>query len=1060
MKLLVGTWNVRTLLDRENTARPERRTALVARELARYRIDIAALSETRFADEGMLRELGGGYTFFWRGKPESEDRIHGVGLAIRSSLLKSIPSLPVGINERLMKLRFPADKTRHVTIIGAYAPTLTSSDEAKEQFYEDLDQLIKSTPASDKLLILGDFNARVGKDKDNWKGVLGPHGVGNLNSNGLLLLSMCAEHQLCITNTMFRQADKYKTTWMHPRSKQWHMLDYVVVRQRDIGDVCITRAMRGAECWTDHRLVRAVVNLRIAVTHRKRPKVVRAAFNTARLRHPFIHNKFQEALDENLKAIPSAVNGVEKWEQFKNVVTETAKAILGPKKRVHQDWFDENDAHITQLLQEKNKAFMEWQDDPSSTPKADRFSHLRAHARKQLQQMRDRWWDAKAEEVQKYADAHNSRQFFSALKTVYGPSRSGSTPLLSSDGSTLIKDLEGLRNRWAEHFSTLLNRPSTVSASALDELPQQPILEELDQPPSLAEIEKAIKQMNSDRASGKDGIPAEIYKAAGPEAINAFHDVLFRIWEQEKMPDDFRDALIVSLYKNKGSKADCGNYRGISLLSIAGKIFARIILNRLVTVSEANLPETQCGFRPGRSTVDMIFTVRQVQEKCLEQNLDLYSVFIDLTKAFDTVSREALWPILAKYGCPPKFVGMIRLFHDGMKGQVLSNGDQSDSFEITNGVKQGCVLAPVLFNLFFTCVLRQAAQNLEEGVYIRYRLDGSIFDLRRLTAKTKTLTGLLREALFADDCALMAHKPSALQIMVDKFSEASKQFGLTISLGKTEVLHQPAPNSTAPQPSITIDGTELKIVDSFKYLGSVISNDGSLDQEISARISKASQALGRLRNRVLNHHNITLTTKLKVYNAVVISSLLYGCETWTLYRRHLKQLEKFHMRALRSILGVRWQDKVTNVEVLERANSVSIEVMLLKAQLRWSGHVIRMEDHRIPRQLLFGELAQGQRKQGRPRKRYKDSLKDNLKWCGIKPAELVSAALDRQRWRTLARRASTSLEEERRRQSEVARERRHRSVSVPAATAKFQCPDCSRLCKSRLGLLSHSRVHR
>ena len=94
--------------------------------------------------------------------------------------------------------------------------------------------------------------------------------------------------------------------------------------------------------------------------------------------------------------------------------------------------------------------------------------------------------------------------------------------------------------------------------------------------------------------------------------MEVFLDIIQSIWDQEKMPEDFRDALIVALYKNKGSNADCGNYRGISLLSIAGKIFARIILNRLIAVSEANLPEAPCGFRPGRSTVDMIFTVRQV----------------------------------------------------------------------------------------------------------------------------------------------------------------------------------------------------------------------------------------------------------------------------------------------------------------------------------------------------------------------------------------------------------------------------------------------------------------
>ena len=236
---------MRTLLDRDITTRPERRTALIAREPARYRIDIAALSETRLANEGMLTEAGGGYTFFWKGKPETEDRIHGVGFAIRTSMLKDIPTLPEGVSERLIKLRFPLNRSRHVTIISAYAPTLTSSDEAKEEFYESLDSLIKTTPESDKLLVLGDFNARVGKSTEEWQGVLGPHGVGKQNSNGLLLLSKCMEHNLCITNTLFRQADKYKTTWMHPRSKQWHLIDYVITKQRDIQDICITRSMRG-----------------------------------------------------------------------------------------------------------------------------------------------------------------------------------------------------------------------------------------------------------------------------------------------------------------------------------------------------------------------------------------------------------------------------------------------------------------------------------------------------------------------------------------------------------------------------------------------------------------------------------------------------------------------------------------------------------------------------------------------------------------------------------------------------------------------------------------------
>lgn len=196
-----------------------------------------------------------------------------------------------------MKMRTPLSRSGHLTLISAYAPTLTSEDDVKEQFYEQLDQAIKSTPQSGKLVVLGDLNARVGRENSSWEGVLGRHGVGKVNDNSLLLLSKCAEHGLCITNTLFKMADKYKTTWQQPRSKHWHMIDFIVVRQHDIRDVRVTRAKRGAECWTDHRLVRAVLSLHVPRPHRNRPKTVRASYNVARLKNLYCLSRLQDLLD-------------------------------------------------------------------------------------------------------------------------------------------------------------------------------------------------------------------------------------------------------------------------------------------------------------------------------------------------------------------------------------------------------------------------------------------------------------------------------------------------------------------------------------------------------------------------------------------------------------------------------------------------------------------------------------------------------------------------------------------------------------------------------------------
>ena len=192
------------------------------------------------------------------------------------------------------------------------------------------------------------------------------------------------------------------------------------------------------------------------------------------------------------------------------------------------------------------------------------------------------------------------------------------------------------------------------------------------------------------------------------------------------------DASITRLYK-KGNRQLCDNYRGISLLAIAGKILARVLL---IHLEHGLLPESQCGFRGGRGTVDMIFAACQLQQKCQEQYDDLFITLIDLTKAFDTVCRDGLWQIMEKFGCPRKFTALVRQLHDGMRATVLDNGDTSYSFPVTNGVKQVCVLAPTLFSMVFAAMLHDASQDNDDGIQLKYRTDGGVFNLRRHKAKT------------------------------------------------------------------------------------------------------------------------------------------------------------------------------------------------------------------------------------------------------------------------------------------------------------------------------------
>ena len=295
----------------------------------------------------------------------------------------------------------------------------------------------------------------------------------------------------------------------------------------------------------------------------------------------------------------------------------------------------------------------------------------------------------------------------------------------------------------------MLNRPSSANGNAINRLPQIECNVLLDEFPTVTETRKAIQHLSSGKAPGTDAIPAEVYKAGGLPMAEKLTELFQYMWRKEAIPQDFKDASIIHLYKRKGNPQVCDNHRGISLLSIAWRILAKILLNRLnAHLDQAGLiPESQCGFRKDRGTIDMIFTARQLQEKCQEHNVDLYMTFVDLTnlKAFDTVSRDGLWKIMAKFGCSPRYIAMVRQFHDGMQARIQNDGGSS------NRVKQGCVMAPTLFSIMFSAMLTDAFQDVDAGFPIRYRFDGKLLNLRRLQAKSKVQTDVVDKLLYADD---------------------------------------------------------------------------------------------------------------------------------------------------------------------------------------------------------------------------------------------------------------------------------------------------------------------
>ena len=262
--------------------------------------------------------------------------------------------------------------------------------------------MISAAPWTHKLILLRDFNARMGTDHQTWEGVIGSEGVGKCNSNGLLLLRKCAEHELLITNTVFRLPTRRKTSWVQPRSKHWHLIDYVIVRRKEREDVRVTKTMCGAVCWTDHRLFVSKLNLRIQPVRRPQGKKVPKKLDVSKLKQDSKRQAFVNDLCSRLDALEHSSEDVdENWTVFRDTVHSSAMDSLGSVSRKHQYWFDENDKEIQGLLEEEHQKHKAYLRNTSSVSSKIAYSNTCKTVQTRLRDMHDSWLSKKKKKKKK-----------------------------------------------------------------------------------------------------------------------------------------------------------------------------------------------------------------------------------------------------------------------------------------------------------------------------------------------------------------------------------------------------------------------------------------------------------------------------------------------------------------------------------------------------------------------------------------------------------------------------------------------------------------------------------
>ena len=952
----------------------------------RRKLSVLALSETKMRGQGDCEFGGVGGRF--SGVMDAPAR-EGVALLV-SEEVKGWVMEWCEVSSRMMWVKLKIGHELWV-IISAYGPGSEKPEVERDLFWDTLEGCVNSFEDDVNVLVLGDLNARVGNTVID--GVVARYGVPDVNDSGVRLIEMCINQELAVGNTFFKKRKKKnKYTWarvVRGRVVERALMDYIVVSRKRISRLLDVHVYRGeAGGMSDHFLVQGRLLVARSGGRNRTGGRVREVLRVNVLEDAEKLAEFKEKIAAEWEEVRRREKGgvEEEWELFKERILRCARDVCGMKKvggerrRGSEWWSDE----MKRLVDEKRRAFEGWlRNDCDQTRERYKETKRRVKrgAREHKRRANNEWGRRLAGNY-----SENKKMFWKEVKQLRKEGGKKEERVKDRNGQMLNGE-EEVNRRWAEHFEELLNfddnREARITAVAFEG--GAPRMERSNRESvTKGEVERALRVMRMGKATGLDGIPAECLKKGGRVVVEWLVRLLNICFDAGEVPADWRMAAIVPIYKGKGDKHMCSNYRGISLLSIVGKIYGRVLINRIREGTDGCLREEQCGFREGRGCVDQVFVVRQVCEKYLAKGRDSFWAFMDLEKAYDRVDRTALWSVLGFYGVGGKLLAATQSFYRNSRACVRVGNRESESFEVKVGLRQGCVMSPWLFNLFMDGVVREINARLgERGLGLIEGNGGRNW--------------VLNQVLFADDTALVADSEEGLQQLVTEFGRVCNRRKLKVNVGKSKVMRcTKTRNGVGLQ--INLEGEGLEEVESFKYLGSQMTWEGDVEQEVNSRVRDAGRVMGGMK-KLWSNRELGMEVKRGLYESIIVPTALYGAETWGMKVAEKKRLNVLEMKCLRNMCGVTIWDRQYNDDIRRRAG-VLLELSNRAEQrgLRWFGHMERMDDERMVRRVMKSEV-EGRGVRGRPKMGWREGIRNSLQARGRSEEEGRVLARDRREWK-------------------------------------------------------------
>ncbi|CAH2091439.1 unnamed protein product [Euphydryas editha] len=703
-RIYIATLNTRTLRTPESLLELEE-------ALKDLHWDIIGISEMRRAGEAINEHLD--YLIFNKGEMRGQG---GVGFMIKIHLKNYIQDFH-GVNDRiaLLNIRIPNYK-KMWTVIQVYAPTEQADYSEIESFY------------------------RTKQNNDEY--VLGNFGYGKRSPNGQRLVDFLMEHNLTLLNSIFKKNVNNKWTWFSPDKKSRNEIDYIISNHPKL--FTDTSVISKLNFNTDHRMVRAALKATPAKLPRKHIAPTRTtdhsdinqltSHSLDRLRDELMASDSRDVKTSYAKLQKNLTNHKnKKLSKHKYTLSNPTLQLIHERKSLFNNKLrKQNTQKITELSKRIRNSIIK-------DRKTNRLHILEKHitrtggTRRALKELREK-----------------TPWIINLKKNCNDNGRTSNRKEINKTATRFYSSLYS--NQHAREQREQRERNSPISS-----ITEPKIL------PS--EVKKAILSQKPDKAPGPDEITNEILKGTLESVVPLLTKIYNDILLSGYIPEQWETSHIVLIYK-KGLKEDIGNYRPISLMTNIYKVFSKIILDRISTTLDENQPMEQAGFRKNFSTIDHIHTVKQIVEKYNEFNKPLYMAFIDYTKAFDSISHEAIWDSLESQGIPTFYIKTIKSIYANSKARIKLES-LGEPFKIERGVRQGDPLSPKLFS----AVLENVFRKLDwEGYGLR--IDGR----------------KLNHLRFADDIVLFEENPSKLQKMIDELNNESNNVGLFMNIKKTKLM--------------------------------------------------------------------------------------------------------------------------------------------------------------------------------------------------------------------------------------------------------------------------------